>query len=108
LEIDLVHAFYARMGGFAVQFTDAQEATATPPKPRLLPEIGHDKASELATPTETTAVGHPDNPEKGAHANEPAEMSSSDIEKLPSPTRMPQNLFRLSLSEYGGFPSLFP
>ncbi|PMD53100.1 uncharacterized protein K444DRAFT_572716, partial [Hyaloscypha bicolor E] len=55
LEIDLVHAFYARMGGFAVQLTDAQEATATPPKPRLLPEIGHDKASELATPTETTA-----------------------------------------------------
>ena len=108
LEIDLVHAFYARMGGFAVQPTDAQEAIATPLKPRLLPEIGHDKASELATSTATTAVGHPDNPQKGAHANEPAEMSSSDIEKLPSPTRMPQNLFRLSLSEYGGFPSLSP
>jgi hypothetical protein len=106
LEIDLVHAFYARMGGFAVELTDAQEATATPPKPRLLPETGHDKA----TPTATTAVDHPDNPQKGAHANEPAQMSSSDLEKLlPSPpntARMPHNLFRLSLSEYGGFPSL--
>ncbi|KAH8749462.1 hypothetical protein BGZ57DRAFT_959406 [Hyaloscypha finlandica] len=103
LEIDLVHAFYARMRGFAVELTDAQEATAAPLKPRLLPEIGHDVASELATPTATTAVDHPDNPQKGAHANEPAQMSSSDLEKLPSPpntARMPPNLFRLSLLEY--------
>jgi hypothetical protein len=107
LEIDLVHAFYARMGGFAVELTDAQEATATPPIPR--PEMVHDEASELTIPTTTTTVSHPDNTQEGAHPNESVQMSSSDLEKLPSPpntARMPHNLFSLSLYEYGGFLSL--
>lgn len=104
LEIGLVHAFYARMGGFAVDMTEVPGATKLSPREALpVPKTPGDEASDAVT---SMMISGPDPPEDSpthGRASAAAQTSDPDLEKLsssPSASLAPRDLRLLDLSHY--------
>jgi hypothetical protein len=112
LEADLVHAFYATMGGFAEALNEAAVRSIISPIPRLLeaPSLsksGGDRASESATSAMVSVVSPSDQSQNRACASEMVQESPFDLEKHSSPPitpKAPRNLRSLTLYSYGKFP----
>lgn len=114
LRIGLVHAFYANMGGFALELINApekREATdfptrslwsqslAAPPSPKT----GENEVSESVT---ISRAGPSDSLPNHARTNETAQVSSSDLEKSSSPHAtdpVPQDLIMIAFYDFGEF-----
>lgn len=110
LEVGLVHAFYAKMGGFAIDrnYESAVSATSSP-EPRALrtpqtPRDGGDEASESVNSAIVMVSSLQEDSQNRGHTSQTTQARSSDLEKLlppPIAIKAPKNLGSLSLYKYG-------